>query len=185
MPQDKRTHHVAPHTSGEYSLTGPDAADRPGAIVVLEKSHGSVAMGQVAEKVVFVCFVGELPLELAQRCTRRLRRILGQGSGFALFIDAHAPEGGNLESRSEIMRALVAARPRLSSLVVLVRSEFMRLSAALLGSAFGEGAIITSDPLEFDELLIDAAPYAHETLTTNNCVVAPSSLPPLDIIRSA
>lgn len=181
MPDDDRIDYSVPPMSGQVRAT-----DRPGALVVLEKPTGSIAMGQLAEKVVFICFVGETPLDLAERCVRRLKRMLARGSDFALFIDAHAPEGGNVESRNEIVRGIVSSRHRLSALVVLVRTEFVKLSATALGSAFGENAIVTSNPVEFDELLIDAAPYAYEALRTTNCVTAgPSSLPPLQIIRSA
>ena len=173
-------------TSGQFPKCDAVAADERGQLVLFQEPACSIAMGSVAERVVFVCFVGETSLTLAKRCTRRLRRLLGDSTGVALFMDAQAVEGGNVEARSEIIQSIVALRGQLSALVVLVRAPTVELSARVLGSAFGKGAFVTSDAGEFDRLLTDAAPFAYELVSPGNCVTAgPPTLPPVKIVRSA
>jgi hypothetical protein len=143
-------------------------------------------MGLVARDVLFICFVGDVSETLAARCARKIERTLTGEGRFALFMDAHSPEGGNTAARAQVVRALLSRRHRIRECVTLVRTERVQSSAKMLSEALGAPAVVTMDHDEFNRMLIEAAPQAHERIHPDNCVAAPAkSEPPLRLVRRA
>jgi hypothetical protein len=142
-------------------------------IQILEDEAGTIALGPVADDVIYVCFVDHISAALATVCARRLRRLLGRTESFALFVDAHDPESVELGARNEIVRCLFAHRQKLRMVVSLVRTPAVRASAAFVSHVLGCVECVTDDGDEFDLMLSALAPDAHEKLGPANCVRAP------------
>jgi hypothetical protein len=153
--------------------------------VVFSGDWGAIAVGLVAHDVVFVCFVDDISESIAARCARKLERMLTGDALYTVFMDAYSPNGGNLGARAQIARALIARRDKIASTVTLVRTEAVAASARLLSETLEVPAVITTDHQEFDRMLVDAAPDAHERIHPDNCVPAGASEPPLRLVRRA
>jgi hypothetical protein len=164
--------------------SGTFAAAEP--LVVFPGEWGSIAMGLVAHDVIFVCFVGEISETLGKRCARRLERLLLGNQRYSLFLDAYSPEGGNLAARAHIVRALLSRREHIGSVVTLARTERVATTARFLRDELGVPGIVTSEPGEFDRMLVEVAPLAHERIHPDNCVAASlESEPPVRLLRLA
>ncbi len=142
-------------------------------IQILEDAGGTIAIGPVADDVIYVAFVDHVSSALATVCARRLRRMLARSESFALFVDAHDPESVELGARNEIVRCLFAHRQKLRLVVSLVRTPAVRASAAFVSHVLGCTECVTDDGDEFDLMLSALAPNAHERLAPANCVRAP------------
>ncbi|HEX6275840.1 MAG TPA: hypothetical protein VFZ53_22515 [Polyangiaceae bacterium] len=166
--------------------SGTFAAANAEPLVVFTSEWGSIALGLVAHDVVFACFVEDISESIAARCARRLERILTGDVRYTVFMDAYSPDGGNLGARAQIARALIARRDKVASTVTLVRTESVADSARLLSEMLQVPAIITTDHHEFDRMLVEAAPDAHQRIHPDNCVPAPiASEPPLRLVHRA
>lgn len=154
----------------------PTASGEP--LVVFPGDWGSIAMGLVADDVMFVCFVGDTSESMASRCARRIQRTLVGETKYSLFLDAYSPEDSNLAARAQLVRALIAARNRIGLVVSLLRAPQVAAAARMVTSSLGASSIVTTDSAEFNRMLIEAAPLAHERIHPNNCVAAPASEPP-------
>jgi hypothetical protein len=152
---------------------GPATAGLDARIQILEDGGGTIALGPVADDVIYVCFVDHVSAALATVCARRLRRLLARTETFALFVDAHDPESVELGARNEIVRCLFAHRQKLRMVVSLVRTPAVRASAAFVSHVLGCVECVTDDGDEFDLMLSALAPNAHERLAPANLVRAP------------
>jgi hypothetical protein len=164
--------------------SGTFAAAEP--LVVFTSEWGSIAMGLVAHDVVFVCFVEEISETLGKRCAQRLERLLVGNQRYSVFIDAYSPEGGNLAARAHIVRALLSRRDHIASVVTLARTDRVAVTASFVRTELNVPGIVTTEPSEFDRMLVEAAPYAHERIHPDNCVPASlDSEPPVRHLRLA
>jgi hypothetical protein len=169
--------------SGEHRIAGH--GDVVGGIAILEDATGTVAMGLVAENVAYVCLVGVISENLGMWCARRLGRLLDRGCE-AVFLDAHAVEGGSDAARRTIFYALFFHSPFIPRVACLVPAAVALVTPRLATALRRFNPVVTAVPTEFDELLVDAAPQAHATITINNCQrVRPSTKPSLRVVRSA
>ena len=143
-------------------------------------------MGLVAHDVLFVCFVGEISDDLGASCARRIERTLMGDRKVGLFMDAYSPDGGNAAARAHVIRALLSRRDCIHSVVTLVRSEHVKATARRLSDALAVPAVVTTEPREFDRMLVEAAPLAHERIHPSNCILAtPESERPLRLVKSS
>ncbi len=159
------------------------SANRDGterALSLLESPQGSIALGVVAENVIFVCLMGTISPELAARCATQLQNILERGPCFSLYLDAHSLEGGAVAAASEIMRGLGGSRAKLSSVVALARAQFFATPEKLASASDGVPVLETTEPTDFDALLTKAAPLAFAKAAPGSSVKpASSSRPPV------
>jgi hypothetical protein len=166
--------------------SGTFAAASADPLVVFTSEWGSIALGAVAHDVLFLCLVEAFSENIAARCARRLVRTLAGDFRYTLFIDAYSLDGASMAARAELIRACSARRENLLSTVSLVRSELAAASARLLSDELNVPAIVTTEPAEFDRMLVEAAPHAHERIHPDNCVPAALlSEPPLRLVRGA
>jgi hypothetical protein len=184
--EDLRVERDRPSSFPVKPFSGTFVAATSEPLVVLTSDWGSIAMGLVAYDVLFLCFVGEISEELGARCARRIERTLAEDRKVGLFMDAYSPDGGNAAARAHVVRALLARRDRIHSVVTLVRTEHVMTTARRLSDALAVPAVVTTDSAEFDRMLVEVAPLAHERIHPDNCVVAsPESERPLRIVGSA
>ncbi len=142
-------------------------------------------MGLVAANVAYVCFVGSISEDLAVWCVRRLNRLLERGCD-KVFLDAHAIERSEGAARTAILEALACHSHGISRIVALVPASVEPLASRVANAVAGLESIVTATSARFDELLADAAPEAHATISVNSCRrVSPSTKPPFRVIRSA
>lgn len=171
------------YMSGEHRI--PGHGEVVGGIAILEDTTGTVAMGLVSDTVAYLGFVGRISEALGIWCARRLNRLLDRGCD-AVFLDAHAVEGGCVAASSAIADVLFSHCQFTPRIVCLVPASFALATAPLATALTRFSPIVTAVPADFDELLTDAAPLAHATITMSNCRRVPiSTKPPLRVVRSA
>jgi hypothetical protein len=163
----------------------PSAVDASERIQIFEDSGGAIALGPVAEDVIYVCLVDELSPGLTAVSARRLEELLAHRASFSLFLDAQDPSTFDLAARTELLRCLYPHRRKLRLVVSLVRTHAVRASAAFISLVLGAVECVTDDSAEFDHMLIALAPDAHERIAPANWVrAAPSDRPRVKVAQS-
>jgi hypothetical protein len=144
----------------------------------LEDAGGAVALGPVANGVVYLCLVDDISPRLATSAARRLGPLLDVAGPVSLFVDAHDPERIDVGARNALVRCLFARRQKLSLVVTLVRTQAVATAARIIVRVLGKTECVTNDGTEFDRMLTDVAPLAHERIAPSNWVrAAPSERP--------
>jgi hypothetical protein len=151
--------------SGPLSASGGHVVPPLG---ILRSEEGSIVVGWAGEGVLLAAFQGHLSAELGEAYADRLQTLLSGRIAAQYFIDSSRLDSFELAARTAAVRALVAAAPRLSSVLVLKwsggesptgkamlrdlasvlrttddRAEFERALCAALGSE-SAGAQVTS-----------------------------------------
>jgi hypothetical protein len=127
---------------------------------LLQDDDGSVALGWVGEGVFYARYVGALSAQIGAAHRERVQRILCAVSSFRYFSDASDLTQYDLLARSAFTRLVLENRRKFSQLVMLTWSGGISPATAAFAAAVGEPVSILADRVEFERLLIRAAPFA-------------------------
>jgi hypothetical protein len=140
------------------------------ALESLEDKDGAVAIGWLADDVLFSRFSGALGGELGARCASRLDALLGLVPAVHYFADSSALKQYDLLARSAFVRVLMANRRKFRSLVVLTWAEGLSPASKAFVTALGEPTQVLADPADFHARLIRVAPLAKQRLNPKTWV---------------
>jgi hypothetical protein len=136
----------------------------PHALEVLSDDDGSLTMGWVGDGVFYARFTGGLSAQVGMAYVARLREILSAVSSLSYFSDASALNRYELIARSAFARLVLEHRRKFSALVMLTWPTGGTAASEAFAAALGDPIIVLSDALDFDKLLVSAAPLAKQRL---------------------
>jgi len=149
------------------------------ALEVLKDEQGSVALGWVGPDVFYARFERGLSAKVGMAHVARLEEILRRVPSLKYFSDSSALTEYDLLARSAFVRLVLENRRKFSALVMLTWSAGVTPAAQAFAAAVGSPVVILADAVEFDKLLLQAAPFARHRLSANAWVKASAQ----DIVR--
>jgi len=132
---------------------------RPPKLEVVSDREGAAVYGWAASGVVYTRFDGGLSAEAGQAYATRLSALVKGVSAFTFFCDSSQLKYYDLLARSAFVRAILANRRRLSSLVFLTWAEGVSPITRALAEAVGEPMEILTDLATFESRLLRSAPH--------------------------
>ena len=132
--------------------------------MVYEGIHCRLAIERPAERVILVRLTGWDVGEFGEAPLRELDRLLEEGNGISLFIDARAVKGATIDVSNEWAQWLRKRRHRLAQVSMLTGAPFVQLTAKFVQrfAELGETMRIYTDPAAFDAILNGDVPHLAE-----------------------
>jgi hypothetical protein len=145
------------------------------ALEVIADARGTVVIGFLASDVLYLRATGEISSGLGARCLAQLRGLLATKKSVSCFFDFSAALGGDLGARNAIMRVLIARRPRIVSILALVRGGAMIARARAMIAILDGLVELVEDASDFHDALLSAAPSAQNKLPPSRSIPARGS----------
>ncbi|HEY6727461.1 MAG TPA: hypothetical protein VI197_25675 [Polyangiaceae bacterium] len=128
---------------------------------ILAARSGAAILGELSADVFYAGLVGHVCSGLGAKCATRLATRLATFDSAHLYCNLLLSSTFDFSARSSIVRTLIAHRRHVASMTLLVGSAAGQATAQALAATLDTGARIVTDPIEFDTLLVKAAPLAH------------------------
>lgn len=142
---------------------------------VIADARGTIVIGFVAADILYLRASGEISSALGTRCVAQLRGLLVGKKSVSCFFDFSAALGSDVGARNAIMRALIARRRRLASILALVRGGAMIARARAMIAILDGLVELIEDASHFHEALLGAAPSAQKRLPPSRSIPAPGA----------
>ncbi len=130
----------------------------------LADAEGQIVIGWVTESVLWASFHGRLSAELASSYAAKLEQLLSHTTRIRYFIDSSSLDSVDLAGRNAALRALLAHQQHLASVVILSWAGGVSSTARALLQPVGSLLQVTTDRVEFEARLLQAAPQAREAI---------------------
>ncbi len=124
--------------------------------------EGSVAVGWVAQGVLYARFAGGLSADLGVKFATRLQAFVEEVPSLRYFADAGALKHYDLLARSAFVRVVLANRRKFAAIVLLTWAEGISPTSTAFASVIGEPIDIVTNQIEFETRLLRVAPLARQ-----------------------
>jgi len=139
-------------------------------LLLFEDAGGSAVIGLVAPEVIFACVVNDASHDLVSRVSTVFESFAAEAGRVSLFLDLRSSDWADPVTGKIVLKTGLRTRRNLDSMTALVQSSHAPAVKRIAHSLLGSAAFVTASPDEFDNLLIDAAPLAHQQMHHSLCV---------------